>query len=59
MERETCIRTMYFDVVALLNIVSSARSNTALRMMLLLRSSRGLFIKVRVQDLLALTTSDT
>lgn len=59
MERETCIRTMYFDVVALLNIVSSASSNTALRMMLLLRSSRGLFIKVRVQDLLALTTSDT
>jgi len=50
---------MYFDVVALLNIVSSASSNTALRMMLLLRSSRGLFIKVRVQDLLALTTSDT
>jgi hypothetical protein len=27
MERETCKRPMYFEVVALLNIVSPARSN--------------------------------
>jgi len=50
---------MYFEIVVLLNIVSPARSNTALWMSLLLRSIRGLFIKVRVQDIPALTTSDT
>jgi hypothetical protein len=59
MERENCIRNMYFEVVALLHIVPPARNNTAIGMTLLLRSSRGVFSKLRVQDLPTMTTSDT
>jgi len=47
-----------YDISRLrVNVDSPARSNTSLRMTLLLRNSRGLFIKVRVQDLSAMTTS--
>jgi hypothetical protein len=59
MERETCIRNMYFEVVALLYIVSRVRNEKALRMTLLLRNCRGLFLKLRVQDLSALAICDT
>jgi hypothetical protein len=59
MERGTCIRNIYFEVIALLYIVLPARNNKTLRITLLLRKYRRIFLKVRVPNFPTLTTSDT